>query len=276
VNDWLKSKDSRGMDMESVDHPHPMLVAYDSRIGKKVFFYKDANYTDLMNLYIKAESRFTREELRQMPPTLIEKSSSEERYAGVNNMMYYRGVPIASVIKINPKYMNLNVLMHEMEHNLQHGRGQYTWDRDKSEKMAELRTLLRLDEDELPIAASSGYYYYHPEAENLYDLEVRKWKVLELMKKDRELVKNEVLKGKKLDKAVEEIFPKTEISKVHFSPSEEVDKYFQIKKGDRTIEQHIRTIKPIPSEKIVKDLKKEFGPDAEIYEWRDGKKVRMA
>jgi len=85
------------------------------------------------------------------------------------------------------------------------------------------------------------------------------------------------MKGKRLTKHIEELYDKSHISRAHFSPAEKLDRYFYIEEADGDkLDLHLRYgPKKLPTNKMAyKELKEDY-PGAKIWEYRNGKKVRV-
>ncbi len=84
------------------------------------------------------------------------------------------------------------------------------------------------------------------------------------------------LKGKRAVKRTQEVYDKSFISTVHFSPAEDVDGYFEIHLPcGTTVDLHVRYTKRPSLAQIKKDLKKRYGTNITAYEYRNGKRVQI-
>jgi hypothetical protein len=173
-------------------------------------------------------------------------------------------------------------MIHELVLALQHGRNEWTrYDVDEVEKKTELETVARLPAETIrgEYIRTTGYYQYHPSLKGIGDDNERREKIINLMLEDKKLVDEsmEGLKGKGLKEAIDRAYPRSNIAQVHFSPAEKLDRYFTVEKGRFREDIHMRFTEPkkVKLEKIVKGLVKYYGPGVKVYEWRDGKKVRV-
>lgn len=172
-------------------------------------------------------------------------------------------------------------LTHELTHACRNGLGvTKVYDRDVDEKETELETFARLPKGVIS-GVHLGYYFYVPEVTALWKAgKTQEAYALaeKLMLEDKEKLERagEILKGKRLREVVEKVYPETHISRAHFSPGELLDRYFSVETPHGVkADIHLR-FKPGETarlQSIIKDIKREYGNDATIYEWRDGKKV---
>ena len=104
--------------------------------------------------------------------------------------------------------------------------------------------------------------------------------VKKLALEDKELIekhmKGKQAKGKKLREIINKIYPKTNISRAHFSLGEELDRYFLVESQRLQFQVHIRFEKPPNERQLKADLKKAYGEDIKVWEYQDGKVIHFS
>lgn len=81
------------------------------------------------------------------------------------------------------------------------------------------------------------------------------------------------IRGVRAIKIVKKEFPKTEISKLKIKgKTEAVDTFWQYEKGENISKIHVFN----PEMKKIKIPGTKYLEDTELYEWRDGVKVRVS
>jgi len=280
---WMQSSERKMKDFSGLDHPREDIVSFKSKSGRLVFVGSDLRQhreilkntvEDVINNY------FTKKEIKDMKQLYFEASKPKiEDASGVHER--FIGY---SIITINPDSLNDHlVVTHELVHALRDARREHVLDRDRSEKETELEAVARVPRSQLSIAA--GYYYCIPEVEELLNKR-QLFQAYSLAQKlaleDKKLIEDYAkkkniseIKGEKLRQIVKEVYPYTHISRAHFSPGEELDRYFYVKKEKQEAFVHIRFNKPQTMEQLKTSLRKAYGTDAEIWEYKNGKKVKI-
>ena len=218
-------------------------------------------------------NNFTRAELNAIGNLYIEtapRTATMEGAAGVHTgftlpPLKRGGKRIkGSSIRIAPAYQNRKTaFIHEMIHAVRFAQGRYVRDVDREEKETELETIARVGTRDL-----SGYYKFtsDPEGSIAHDKRI--------------MVGNTVhgrLKGKAAIRRTEKCYNKSKIKDVHFSPAEYIDRYFIVKTSTGAKHDvHIRFLKGSNLNTIRSNLKKRYGKHAQMWEWRDGKKVKIS
>jgi len=268
---WFDSKIKGGVDIEGFDQPRNDIDKLKLRgrmvcVGGKYRKQIESNVRKVLT------SNFTRQELSQIKNLYIETSEplANAQWAGqCQTIRLYNDEKLGSIITIGKKWINNeHVLTHELVHAHRFATGRnYPYDINKDEKETELEAIARLTPQAIH-SGICGYYTFLP-------------KSLSAQLKDRKCLtgsEKKKLKGKRAIKKVKECYPKSEIRKVHFSPAENVDRYFLVKLPDGTkIEIHQRYPKGKRGNlrEIKKAFKKKYGKEIKAWEYRNGKKVRI-
>ena len=285
---WLLTQRRRVEDMAGLDHPRVDIERVSTKAGR--LFFVGATSPNKRRI-LRRELRsilsgcFTAEEIGYMGSVLVEASRPKlAEAAGMCEYIYAMGRYHHKIL-IHPDHAgNAQVITHELVHAYRHGLyGMRDWmDRDRCEKIAELETVARLPSSQIKSEGlKCGYYYFHPEVKRML-MEGRKSDaeklVVKLALEDKRRLGAEMdrLKGKRLREAIEKVYPETNIAKVHFSPPESLDRYFLIREKDGTERMlHVRFNKPSDPDDIKRQLREMYGDDVEVWEFRDGRKVRI-
>lgn len=215
-------------------------------------------------------------------------------------MCYYLQSPADrrkySVISVQKKQVDDEAtVVHETLHSLREQKGQRLRDTDEDEAEVELETLARVSYRGLmAMKHNLGYYAYLDNG----------WQALQ---QDRVTLTGSLrrsLQGDAARAAVKRKFHQTNMStlkiagsprrvpqskragcscaskratpKQHRAP-EWLDRFFEIDMpGAATVQVHLNQVKNQPLKEIVRDLRKRFGPKAKIFEYRDGKRFKVA
>jgi hypothetical protein len=191
-----------------------------------------------------------------------------------------------SVINIAPTQLDDEAtVVHETLHSLREQRGPRIRDVDSDEAEVELETLARVSYDGLmKMQKNLGYYAFLDNG----------WQALQ---EDRVLLTGGLkksLQGEAARKRVRAVFAKTNMSKLKIGSSgskrssgrcsckkapsvpEWLDRFFEVDlPGRPSVQVHLNQKQNKPLRSIVSSLRKKFGT-FRLYEWRDGKKVRVA
>lgn len=190
------------------------------------------------------------------------------------------------VIGINKKNVKDEAtIIHETIHANRFADGIEIRDVDKDEAYVELETIARVSKNGLMRMNAPdmlGYYSY---------LGAKGW---EKLKEDRILLTGSLdkhLSGDNVHKRVKEVFSKSNISKLLIArrkgksmvnqtkqqmPGEWRDRFFHIDvPGQDEIDKHMQFRRTMTNAEVVDHLKKQYGKNISIWEWRDGKKFRM-
>ena len=219
------------------------------------------------------ESNFTREEINDIKNLYIETSTIRGGgWTGQHQGITLPNGKTGSIITIRKKYHNdENVLTHELIHAHRRKTGRrYPFDRNSDEKETELETIARINNIDI---MTTGYYWHIPGV-------VTNEQHNAAITSDRIGItgsKSKKFKGKKAIKKSKEYYKKSQISKAKFSPGERVDRYFYIVLPNKTkIDVHQRYPKGNGNlVQIRKDFRKKYGSEIKIWEYRNGKKVRI-
>ena len=226
------------------------------------------------------ESNFTSGEIHKMKNIYIEtnpKNFDKDCSGTSESLDFGKGVK-GSIILI-PKRKQGNVeggedtLTHETIHALRFSTNRYIKDVNREEKETQLESLSRISYDGFQ-QATTGYYTFVPKLDTIAER-------FDAMDSDRILLNNTLQrtrKGKWAIKTVNKKYKKTQLSKAHFSPGENIDRYFLVKLESGTI---IRVHKRYKIGKYVNMLqlkdqfKARYGSNAIVWEWQNGKKIKI-
>jgi len=195
----------------------------------------------------------------------------------------------APVICIDPQYTDESgVVVHEVIHNLRdHDKSRKGGlkhvknyrrprDRDLEESMTEAETRSR----QRPFQPeSAGYYGFIKDKEGKSQEELQTEDRITInaidLKKHTPELKNK--KGKRAINATRKNYPKTHIARMKMKgEAEAVDSFYEAEKRDGIV-THIHTRQPRGSKALDRAEQREIKQGAKaLYEWRDGKKVRIA
>ena len=280
---WFDSKVKGGVDIEGFDQPrndidklkaHRRMVCVGGKYRKKA----------KPSIKKVISSNFTGNVLKEIKNLYIETSGikSGGNWAGQHEGIHLTDGNKASIITIRKGFIDSeDVLTHELVHAHRFAtERRYPFDRNKDEKETDLETVARLSPQGL-LNKICGYYNYIPIVKEKTSPSEQSKARKEAQLKDRKCLTgavNKKLKGKRAIKKVKECYPKSEIRKAHFSPAENVDRYFLVKLPDGTkIEIHQRYPKGKRGNlrEIKKAFKKKYGTGIKAWEYRNGKKVRI-
>ena len=263
-NAWSKGGHKK-YDLDGFDHPRPDV----KKIPKTHQKYAGAPKTKVSKIAKIAgtvlRNNFTAKERKDIGKVLIEGSPKSRKAAGSNT--YYPSDKL-NIVKIDSDYIgDEDVYTHELIHARRHGSKDRVIDRNREEKMTDFETVGRLSS---PEKKEAGYYRY-----------IKGESVRTGIKHDRILLTGSMAKrrkGKVYLADVKKKYDKSKIKDAHFSPAENLDRYFQVilPSGER-VEVH-RRYKPHKRDtkaQVLKQFKEQFGKDITAYEWENGKKVRI-
>ena len=236
--------------------------------------------------YVKRilESNFTPHEINAIGNLYIETDPQHmgEGVGGANEQFSIEGKAKASIIRI-PQHMQGNhkdvagaedTLTHENIHALRNVMGRYVEDIDRDESETQLESIARISKDGMD-NMNLGYYSSIP---GLATREEQGSAIDE----DRILLNEKYERKRKGDDAiytVKEKYPQSNISKVKIEgDAESIDRYFLIETPqNETIRLHKSYSAGIvpPLKATKKRLQRRYGKDANIWEWKDGKKVSI-
>jgi len=285
---WEKDPRHRTSDILYLDMPRGDVVSFKSKAGRKVYVgssiraRREALKAAAKNVL---DSNFTVDEVRSMGGLYFEASCPTRRAAATCEHVRLGGGRDANIISVKRDYLdNEWVLTHELVHARRFGTGESLtcFDRNAEEKRTELETVARVKDFE---NIHVGYYQYLARKPGGWTVIIKGGKrrmthpkVEEAIKKDRIGLTgslNKSLKGKEAVERVKEYYPKSEIFKVHFSEPEKLDRYFLVKVGGMEINLHVRYDEPVTLDQIREDMRRAYGPDAEVWEYIEGKKKRI-
>ena len=240
---------------------------------------------------------FTQKEQKEMGLVFVNVAKTSSR--GSAGEYWYTANP--PQIFIDPNYVTSHVLTHELTHHhravspqrkgaLAHI-GEYEGkDRDLEEAITEAESMTREKPFDAP-TSGAGYYggIDKPKIEQARS-QMKDRKILtkysekkhgELEKFDSQIksTKENIEKmskkniiGVRAIKTVKKDFPKTDISKLKIKgKTEAVDTFWQYEKGEEKAKIHVYN----PEMKEFKEPVTNYLKDAELYEWKDGVKVRV-
>ena len=253
-------------DLEGHDYPRPDV----KKIPKTYHKYAGAPKARVSKTAKMAEKvlrkNFTAKERKDIGKVFIEGSRPQSKKAAGTNA-YYPSDEV-SIVKIDPSYADdEDVYTHELVHSRRHGSKDSVKDRNREEKQTEFETVGRLSS---PDKKTAGYYYH-----------IKGGDVKDDIKHDRILLTGSMAKkrkGKRFVEDVEKKYDKSKIKTAHFSPAENLDRYFQVILPHRKRVEIHRRYKPHAKDtkaQILKQFKEQFGKDITAYEWENGKRVRI-
>lgn len=197
-----------------------------------------------------------------------------------------------SYIALRTDYANdEEVIIHELVHARRHAQGDYVRDRDREEAETDLETMARMKN--FNNRGRTGYYQFLPEVRQTSKRDgpaAAQRLMLQLQAEDRRLVTGDVnkhFKGKVAVKNVKRAYPQSHISKMnrrsrHSGYSsrtlENIDRYFEVQPPGYKRKAQVHLHYPQGKSNlntIKKDLRGQFGDGSKIWEWRDGKRVRV-
>ena len=235
------------------------------------------------------EDNFTPKEIAHVKNLYVETNPKflGEGVSASNEQFNPEGREDASIIRVPRSNQGRDVvggeetITHETIHALRNVMGRYVEDVDKDESTTELETICRISRDGMHKAAT-GYYQFIPGLKTNDEF-------FDAQDQDRLLLNVEYEHKRKGDDAIrttETKYPESNISKIDLSGTvaatggnpESLDRYFLIKTKGKTIRLHERDADGIvpPLRQTKKRLKKRYGEDATIFEWKDGEKVNIS
>ena len=267
---------SNKLDFDKLDMPIQDIHVFKDKTGKNVYVggsdkkRRNTLTNTVKNIMVHS---FAASELKKMSLYFDASHPSSANAAGeCQTFTFNRGEKHEkkhSIIRVAKGREQEDTLMHEMVHARRHAMGDHVRDIDREEKETELESVIRM---QFPARKVTGYYQFHPDG--LDDNKRRNMIVA-----DRILAtgsEKKSLKGKRAVKRTQEIYNKSFISTVHFSPAEDVDGYFEIRLPDGImVDLHVRYTKRPSLTQIKKDLKKRYGTNITAWEYRDGKRVQI-
>jgi len=282
INDWLSGKIGNKSDIMGFDQPrndidkikvHGRMVCVGSKYRNKLKLTAKKVLT----------SNFTGQELSEIKNLYIDvKGAKKGAWAGQHQGVRFPNGITGSIITIKSSEINNeDVLTHELVHAHRFATGRsYPFDRNREEKETDLETIARLSPQGF-VNKTCGYYNFIPSVTKINSPNERSKARKEAQLKDRKCLTGSVskkLKGKRVIKKVKECYPKSEIRKAHFSPAEQIDRYFLVKlPNGTTIQVHQWYPKGRKGKltEIKKAFKKKYGTGIKAWEYRNGKKVRI-
>lgn len=262
-NDWAMGGYKR-YDLNGIDHPRNDVM----KIKKTSYKYTGGTKATISKIHQMAKKvlmeDFTADERRQIGRVYIEGTLKSHHAVGQNAYNLFTKL---NYISISPDFIDSEgVYTHELVHARQHGSGSMTRDRNTIEKMTEFETVGRVSDIK---NKTTGYYSYvegDPESNIKYD------RIL----LTGDLRKNR--KGKLFVADVEKKYNDSRIRRAHFSPAENLDRYFQIILPNKErFEVHRRYKRGVKDSNavVLKEFTDEYGSNIIVYEWRNGKKVKL-
>lgn len=262
-SEWLPQKNTS--DIENLDVPRDNILPVNV-YGKTIWFgatqVQTAKKTAKLGSRVLA-SNFSSSEIRNMRNVYVDLGgTNNQRFAGMT-CFFHQGIAVL----VQKGYLQdagrfESVLTHEFIHVRRSFSNERVLDKDEEEKKTELERIARVKN---PLKGITGYYQYASSPS-------------ESIKKDRTGITgglNRKIKGAVAVRKTKEYYPKSEIRKVHFSPPEKIDRYFDVSAPTGHYSIHIWYPKAPDNRKVNYDLKSIFGNEARIYEWSDGKRVRL-
>jgi len=278
---WNRSDERRVKDLIFYDMPRDDVSYFKGRSNRKIYVGSGSSvrrhiFRSSVNRIIK--KNFTVDEEKAMGYLFFEGTKPSMRRAAGTCESILGGIGKRKhIITVDKKYIdNEHVITHELVHARRNSMGERWLDRDRDEKETELETLARISQ---VADFKGGYYQYIPEVRELimsrkdYTEALKKFKEIDSINLTGSLKKS--LKSKKARERVKEYYSSSQIAKAHFSPAESLDRYFIIKSNGVTSKLHVRYKRNTPISTIREDIKKNYGVNAEAWEIRDGKKVKI-
>lgn len=199
---------------------------------------------------------------------------------------FHSSLPDGIMIAVNVNNMIPGTIIHELIHGLRGIRGTGPRDFDVEEKQTELEEVARIKNiySDANWNIGSGYYQFVDSVADAWgDSDEVTTEVLDAIMRavehDRLLLTGSLdknLVGEAAITRTAQKYPESVISTAWFSPAERVDRYFVVQRpGMREADVHLRFDDPPDESKVMSGLTKLYGSDAEIWEWKDGMKVRI-
>lgn len=263
-------------DLRGIDMPIPDIQVFKDKTGKNVYVggsnkkRRDALANTVKNAM---DYGFTADELRRMNMYFDASHPISDAAGGECSTFTVRHsaklVKKHSIIRVAKGHETEAILLHEMVHARRHAMGDEVNDVNRDEKETELESVIRMRS---PTRKGEGYYRHHPDGHD-------DTKRMAMILSDRILATGSIkrnLKGSRAVKRTQEIYDQSFISAVHFSPAEDIDGYFKIRRSDGVlVDLHVRYEKRPSLAQIKKDLKKRYGNNITAWEYVDGKRVQI-
>lgn len=293
---WEVNPQQRTIDVYPLDYPRHDIDAFKAKTGRKVYL-GSADKRTMQELrantgFIFLEN-FTGPEIKQMGGVFIDAKSPGGNAAGQCAKIEGAKGSTANMVRIKKKYIGDEwIVTHELEHAKQFGGlapgrySSYYLDRNKDETMTELATTARVHNFR-GREFEGGYYIYVPSVRQA----LLNWRTgkgtrreyIDALRKAQDMDRigmtgsmDRTLRGKALETRLKEYYPESQVGKAHFSPAEFLDRYYQVNVGKMKIVVHRRYGESVRNQSQVKrDFRKEYGPDVKVFEWMDGKRVRI-
>lgn len=270
-------------DIENHDVPFHDIKAVSTKSGKKVRVGSNKAHkkhaTEIKGIL---NQNFTAEELGDMN-LYFEYPASKTVGVVALHTGYEENGRRFSIIDIASHNRGLeDTVTHEVVHARRWSKKEQIRDVDREESETELETIARISNKGLD-ERFGGYYQY-----------LKHGRPKDLIRQDRALITGDAskpLRGKEAVRGINQKFNESNISQYDGEgrwegsakrrrvkmPGEDLDRYFEVDTPKRkNIQAHARLSKKLPIGRIITTLKKKYGKDARIYEWRDGKKVLIA
>jgi hypothetical protein len=283
-------------DVRGFDMPRPDIRGYKNSVGRLVRVGNDSQQNiGVFGAFAipKINAAFNTNELSRL--NLYFEYPSNRVTGGVLGQTDSITAPDGrdySQIEINRHAMKDEpTIVHEVIHALRYLDDYENEDQDIDEAQTELETVARVSRDGLmKMRNCLGYYSYMTNG----------W---EKLKQDRILLTGSLdrnLDGETARRRVKELFHKSNIFRlrvgvmtnrkgkrnrklVRVDPNkmrrvpEWLDRFFYVISPDKLkIKMHIQSKKYVPLREVIKDIKTEYGKTSKIWEYRDGKKVKVS
>ena len=161
-------------------------------------------------------------------------------------------------------------LTHETIHASRFSTNRNIHDVDREEKETQLESVSRISFNGLQ-KMTTGYYDFIPDIKTIDER-------FNAIDSDRVLL-NKSLKrkrrGKSAIKAVNTKYKRSHLSKAHFSPGENIDRYFIVKTATGItikLHKHYKSGKSPTITQIKKQFRTRYGRNVTVWEWQDGKR----
>jgi len=241
------------------------------------------------NIANHIDKAFTVKEKKILAGTLIKISPAGRGVAGYYSQRRdWNGKPVgAPTICIDPDYTDESgVIVHECIHalrehdtsrkgGLKHVKDYIGKDKDMEESMTEAETRSRQKPFE---PETAGYYGYvkATEGKSKSDMQTEDRITINQIDLKKYTARERNKRGKRAIKATRKNYPKTHISKMKMAGNAEaVDSFYEAEKHDGTKES-VQTYQPKGGKKADAAEQKALKRDVKVlYEWKDGKKVRV-
>ena len=223
------------------------------------------------------ESNFTGREMREIDNLYIETNPENlgKNCSGTSEELDFGKNIKGSIIRILPeKQGNVeggeDTLTHETIHASRFATNRNIRDVNREEKETQLESISRISFGGLQ-KMTTGYYDFVPDLKTIDER-------FNAVDSDRVLL-NKTLKrkrrGKSAIKAVNTKYKRTQLSKAHFSPGENLDRYFLVKTATGIsikVHKRYKAGKSPNIAQIKKQFRTRYGLNATVWEWENGKK----